>query len=131
MDIKRRDKPYIPTIADALLNAKHYKHQTMNTKSHLSKKNKFVVDYTLCDNGSRRVPSYYLNGVRVNALGFPLTKKDYKLRKRIECKGCLSGRCYKNKYYKPTTAVKQKHKYLPGNYYPFNQKYFTGPLTTI
>jgi hypothetical protein len=67
-------------------------------------KPKITVQKTICDNGSRVINAYYLNGVRVNALGFKLDKSNKKFIKNNKCKGCDSFRCTSYKYYTPSTA---------------------------
>jgi hypothetical protein len=49
----------------------------------------FKTYYTICDNGSRKIPSYYLGGRRVNALGLELSKKDIKKINKNKCSGLL------------------------------------------
>ena len=47
-----------------------------------------VIYETICNNGSRRIPAYYVGGQRVTALGFPLMDRD---RKAISKKACCCG----------------------------------------
>lgn len=122
----------VPTILDAFKLSIY-----LNPKIHQNNcpKNKYIPHiktyYTICDNGSRKIPKYYLNGVAVNALGLPLSKHDKREIKKKECKGCYKKKCIGLKYYTPSTT-QTKHLKPNRNYiFPYPNKYFTGPLTTI
>ena len=64
------------------------------------------IYHTICDNGARRIPAYYLGGRRVNALGFGLSDRDLEAIDKNKCKGCDSFRCIANKFASVSTAQK-------------------------
>ena len=100
--------------------------------SRLINPNKVVVYYTKCDNGSRLIPKYYVNGIKTNALGIPLSEKDIKMINKNKCTGCQQLRCRAKYYHGHTTAQKKKkeRRIYPNNFYPKPSPYFMGPLTT-
>ena len=85
---------------------------------------------TICDNGGRRVKTYYINGVRCNVFGFPITDK---AKKKLACKGCDGFRCDKNRNILNSTCRSQKH-FSDPKPHDYNQKrplktnYHHGPL---
>ena len=132
MDNIDKRRPKVPTIIDAFRLK-----TTLNPKTHLnncpinSYRPSIKIYYTICDNGSRRIPKYYLNGVEVNALGFPLSKHDKKFIHKHKCTGCNNNRCVSHKYYTPSTAYTHTSNDNRNSMYPYPTKYFSGPLTTI
>lgn len=89
------------------------------------------IYHTICDNGARRIPAYYLGGRRVNALGFGLSDKDLRAIHNNSCKGCNGFRCIANKFASVSTAQKVS-KYIPPNCpttktYPHPSPYYMGP----
>ena len=63
-------------------------------------------------------------------MGFPLDKSNIKFNKKNKCSGCENFRCTSYKYYKPSTANKNKNtRYNNYNHkYPFPSSYIMGPL---
>ena len=88
--------------------------------------------YTICDNGGRRIPSYYLGGRRVNALGFGLSDNDIKNIKKNKCTGCNGFRCVANQFASVSTdqpeVIFQPKKCPNEKIYPASSPYFSGPL---
>ena len=72
----------------------------------LTTKSKVTVYHTKCDNGSRMIPKYYVNGVKTNALGIPLSEKDIEMINKNKCTGCNGLRCRAKYYHGHTTAQK-------------------------
>jgi hypothetical protein len=69
----------------------------------------FKTYQTICDNGGRRIPSYYLGGRRVNALGFGLSTHDIKQIRKNGCHGCDGFRCA-SKYFASSSTAQPIHK---------------------
>ncbi len=91
----------------------------------------FKTYYTICDNGGRKIPAYYLGGRRVNALGFGLSKTDIKQIDKNKCYGCNSFRCQGKKWASVSTdqpEVRRKTRNCPTDMtYPIASPYFNGP----
>ncbi len=49
--------------------------------------------YTICRNGARKIPAYYLGGRRVNAHGFGLSQQDIRAINKKSCGGCPRSGC--------------------------------------
>jgi hypothetical protein len=79
--------------------------------------------YTICNNGSRKIPVYYLGGRRVNALGFGLSDTDIQAIDKLSCKGCNSVRCKPKMLSCHSTSHTERIKN------PSNKKTFPKPST--
>ena len=84
--------------------------------------------YTICDNGSRRIPVYYLGGRRVNALGFGLTDTDIQQIDKLSCKGCNKFRCKPKIFSCHSTAQSERIKNKNKKVFPKPSAYYRGPL---
>ena len=60
-----------------------------------------ITYQTICGNGGRRIPAYYLGGRRVNALGFGLSDRDLA---QIRKKSCRSGRGARANGFQPSST---------------------------
>lgn len=74
---------------------------------------------TICDNGGRKITSYYLGGRRVNALGFGLSSQDIRWIKKNRCHGCDGFRCASQYFANQSTAQRVK---------PLSSKYREYPV---
>ena len=92
---------------------------------------KFKTYHTICDNGSRKIPHYYLGGRRVNLFGLALDDSNRKFIENHKCRGCDNNRCNSYKYYKPSTSQKIKDKKLNYVIFPKKSPYYMGPLKTV
>jgi hypothetical protein len=69
-----------------------------------SKPPELTTYQTICDNGGRKITSYYLGGRQVNALGFGLSKSDEAWIHQNRCRGCDGFRCARQYFGSPSTA---------------------------
>lgn len=61
---------------------------------------------TICDNGGRRVKAYYLNGVRCNVFGFPISET---AKEKLACHGCKGFRCDTKRDIRDQTSRADQH----------------------
>ncbi len=134
---QNRPKSDQKTILDAFREHKYLKPKPVNNPSIprggsiiSPKPPELKTYYTICDNGGRRIPSYYLGGRRVNALGLALTDTDRQAIDKFSCKGCRNFRCKPSMFSCHSTAQSET-RHIPGRpkkVFPKPSNYYQGPL---